>query len=153
MPWTCSYRDVTKDFSNGPYGTPLFHCEIYREASRMIYSMLKKMDRWCGTKAIPLWPVGLGRARPGWGLQFLTLNNLRVNQNAIFLDIPVLKGFSDNFTERCIDFSLCWEHFRQRTWNCEYTSWRGGRREDAPMCLKPVIGAAFGCLTVNYGHM
>lgn len=35
-----------KDFLNGPYGTPLFHCEIYREANQMIYSMLKKMDRW-----------------------------------------------------------------------------------------------------------
>lgn len=31
---------------NGPYGTPLFHCEIYMEVSRMIYSTLKKMDRW-----------------------------------------------------------------------------------------------------------
>lgn len=111
--------------------------------------------RWTGggTKTIPLGPEGLDGTRPGWGIQFWTLDDLRVNQNAVFLDVPVLKGVSDNFAERCIDSSLCWEHFRQRTWNCEYTSQRGGKGRKLPCCLKAVIGAAFGYSTVNYGHI
>lgn len=104
--------------------------------------------RWTGggTKTIPLEPAGLDGTRPGWGIQFWTLDNLRVNQNAVFLDVPVLKGFSDNFAERCIDSSLCWEHFRQRTWNCEYTSQRGGRREEAPMLFKGCNQSSFWLL-------
>ena len=105
--------------------------------------------RWTGggTKTTPPWPAGPGGTRPGRGTQFWTLDKLRANPNAVFLDVPVSKGFSDNFAERCIDLtSLCGEHFRQRTWNCEYTSWRGGRREDAPMLLKGCNWSSFWLL-------
>lgn len=40
--------------------------------------------------------------------QFLTLDHPVVNQNTVYLDVPVLKGFSDDFAEKLIDStSLC----------------------------------------------
>lgn len=68
----------------------------------MIYSMLKKMERWWyeNNSSVACW-TGLNQTRPR--LTVLDWTILRVNQNAVFLDVPVLKGFSDNFAERCID--------------------------------------------------
>lgn len=71
----------------------------------MIYSMLKKMDRWWYENNSSM------ACRTGWNQTRLRHTVLNFGQSesepeCSFLDVPVLKGFSDNFTERCIDFSV-----------------------------------------------
>lgn len=74
------------------------------EVNRMIYSTLKKMDRWWyeNNSSVAHWtwwnPDQVEVHSPE-----LWTNTLRMNPNAVFLDVPVSKGFSDNFAERCID--------------------------------------------------
>lgn len=120
------HRSVGPRFLNGPYGTP-FHCEIYMEAAEWSTA---RWRRWAVVVRKQFLWLTLEPVEPGpLSTQSWTLDKLRMNLNLVFLTYLFLKAFQTILVGAALTLNfLCGECFGQRTWSCEYTSWRRERR-------------------------
>lgn len=153
MPWTCSYRDVTEDpfewtlwdsfplwDQQGSQRRDTEHVDDGQVVVRLLQFLSGPLDCWNQTSL--RCTVNFGQSTSGAGCSFPWSTCLSkvyrtiLQKDALTLTFSLWRVFQPEDLELWIYFLKGREKGRM-----------------LPCCLKATIRAAFGCLTVNYGHI